>query len=213
MKKSRNYYKNNLGNSIVKHINSNIKDYAIILGIFIIGIIVGISAVNSIQESNQSQIEEYINNSLLNFQNNSIDNKILIISSLKGNIIYLIILLFLGSTGIGSFFIYLLVGFKGFCISYSISAFVATLGIGKGSIFIFSYFLLPNIILVFLIFFISVKGILLNKEILNNNKKYINIKLEIIKHLLLIIVLLLLVAIIETYVSSNLLKLFMKYIL
>ena len=76
------------------------------------------------------------------------------------------LLWFLGSTVIGFPLIYVVVGYKGYCIGYTISSVIATVGTGKGIIFIIATMLIQNIIYIPTILTLSVSGIKLYRLII-----------------------------------------------
>jgi len=77
-------------------------------------------------------------------------------SSIKKNLLLAILLWFAGLTVVGVFVVYGLICYKGFCLGYSISSIIATLGIKKGCTFIFSSMFLQNIIFIPVIFGVAV---------------------------------------------------------
>lgn len=123
----------------VKHIQNNARQYAIILLLFLIGLIFGIIFVNN---SSQTQIEEvttYINEFVNSIKSNmQIDKGNLLKNSLISNFILAISLWFIGSTVIGIPIVYGIIVYRGFCLGYTISTIMATLGLGKRN-FIYNY--------------------------------------------------------------------------
>lgn len=128
---------------IFKHIENNMKNYAIVSIIFLIGIVIGVIFINNISEDQTTQITDYITSFLQELKGNkNIDNLLLIKDSIKKNIILVAFLWFMGATVIGMFFVYLTICFRGFCLGYTISSIIFTLGIRKGvSIFTFFTFI------------------------------------------------------------------------
>ena len=111
----------------------------------------------------------------------------------------------LGSSIIGSFFIYFVILYRGFSVGYTISAIIASLGIKSGSIFVFSYLLLPNIFFLPAMFILAESGIKVYIRIMKNN---VNIKKELIRHLIIMLIMLafsVVSSIVEVYISTNLL--------
>lgn len=103
--------------------------------------------------------------------------------------------------------------YRGFCLGYTISSFISTLGIGKGLAFIVSNLMLHNIILIPAILAIGVSGFKLHKSIIKDKRRE-NIKLEIIRHTCLSIAMMLVMAVsslIEVVISDNILKIIIKY--
>lgn len=104
--------------------------------------------------------------------------------------------------------------YRGFCLGYTISACIATLGISKGLAFTISSLLLQNIIIIPAIIAMSVSGFKLYKSIIKDKRRE-NVKLEIVRHTIFCILMLICITIssvIEVYVSNNLLKLIIQYL-
>ena len=120
----------------------------------------------------------------------------------------------MSSTVIGIPIVYGEIGYKGFCLGYTISSVVATLGTGKGILFVITSMLLHNIIFIPCLLLLAVSGINLYKSIIKDRRKE-NIKIEIIRHTvfsLIILAVMLFASLIETYISSNLLISIAKYL-
>lgn len=207
---NREYFKN----VILKYINDNIKTYVILLIIFFIGIILGVLFVNHANESQENQISSYISNFVNSIKENyQISTSNLIKTSIINNASIAVLLWFLGCTVIGVPLIYLIIGYKGYCYGYTIASLVATLGTGKGIVFILSTMLLQNIIYIPVLITLAVSGIKLYKLIMEDRRRE-NIKLQILKHTIfsiLMLMLLILSSIIETYISGNLSQMVLKY--
>lgn len=199
---------------IEENITSNIKTYSIILIIFLLGLITGIIVINNLEDS-QGEIDTYINTFITDMKNGAqIDYFKLLKTSFANNFITVLILWFMSSTVIGIPIVYGEIGYKGFCLGYTISAIVKILGTGKGIVFVITSMLLNNIIFIPSIFLLAVSGINLYKSIIKDRRKE-NIKIEIIRHTIFSLVILLVLAIaslIETYISSNLLISITKYL-
>lgn len=204
----------NLRRRIEENITNNIKTYSIILIIFLLGLITGIIVINNLEDS-QGEINTYINTFITDMKNGAqIDYFKLLKTSFANNFITVLILWFMSSTVIGIPIVYGEIGYKGFCLGYTISAIVKILGTGKGIVFVITSMLLNNIIFIPSIFILAVSGINLYKSIIKDRRKE-NIKIEIIRHTILSLLILLALAIaslIETYISSNLLISIIKYL-
>ncbi|MBP8633910.1 MAG: stage II sporulation protein M [Clostridia bacterium] len=106
-----------------------------------------------------------------------------------------------------------IVFYRGFCLGYTISVCVSILGIGKGILFTLLSLVLQNLIFIPATLALAVSGFKLYKSIIRDNRKE-NIKLEIVRHTIfsfIMLILLLLSSVIEILVSTNLLKIFIKY--
>ena len=170
--------------------------------------------MNNSNETQSNQISSYINNFINSVKENyQISTKELLSSSMINNVCLAILVWFLGSTVIGVPLIYLVIGYKGYCIGYTISAITATLGTGKAILFIFSTMLLQNIIYIPAIITLAVSGIKLYRLIMEDRRRE-NIKLQIFKHtifFLLILTILICSSLVETYISGNLSQMLIKY--
>ena len=200
---------------IVRHIYENIKLYLTVIIILAIGITVGVIFVNNtnVEEAKdlQSYIIDFIN---LLKQGHSIDTTELFKKSLTDNLSLIVIMWLLGSTIIGIPIVIGIVFFRGFCLGYSISAIIATLGVQKGILFFFTTMFLQNLIFIPVILCMTISCIKLYRSIMKNKRRE-NIKLEIIRHTLISIflgILMILAAFIESYISSGLLMLTVKFL-
>ena len=205
----------NLKKVIQENIAKNIKIYTILVIIFILGLIIGIIVVNNAQDAQKAEINDYINTFINDLKNGAkIDYFKLLKTSFENNFFTVLILWFMSSTVIGIPIVYGEIGYKGFCLGYTISSVVATLGTGKGILFVITSMLLHNIIFIPCLLLLAVSGINLYKSIIRDRRKE-NIKIEIIRHTifsLIILAVLMIASLIETYISSNLLISIVKYL-
>lgn len=103
--------------------------------------------------------------------------------------------------------------YRGFCLGYTIATFISTIGFSKGLVFILIALLLQNMIFIPVILALGVSGFKLYESIIKDKRKE-NIKLEIIRHTMfsmIMLILLIISSIIESFISTNLLKIFIKY--
>ncbi|MCR5147165.1 MAG: stage II sporulation protein M [Clostridia bacterium] len=128
---------------LLQHINENIKDYLILSIIFIIGVMAGVMLINNSNEKSKSEVSGYINGFVDSIKNDKyeIDKVKLIKLSIIKNLKVVFIIWIAGTTIIGIPLIYVIIAYKGFCIGYTISAIIATLGIGKRNCFFISIFI------------------------------------------------------------------------
>ena len=212
-----NHRKNNsyrIKNIILNYIKENIKTYLILLIIFFIGLILGVIFVDNASEPQANQISSYINNFINSIKENyQISTKDLLKETVINNVSIAVILWFLGSTVIGFPMIYVVICYKGYCIGYTISSVIATIGTAKGIVFILATMLLQNIIYIPVILTLGVSGVKLYRLIMEDRRRE-NIKIQIAKHTIfsiLMLMLLIISALIETYISGNLLEAVIKY--
>ena len=205
----------NFKKTIKEHVARNIRIYTILIIIFFVGLIIGIVVVNNSNETQRAEISEYINTFINDLKKGAkLDYFKLLKTSFGNNLITVIILWFMSSTVIGIPIVYGEIGYKGFCLGYTISSVVATLGTGKGILFVLTSMLLHNIIFIPCLLLLAVSGINLYKSIIKDRRKE-NIKIEIIRHTILsliMLVVLLISSFVETYISSNLLISIVKYL-
>ena len=199
---------NNIKQLILNHFYENIKAYIIVIIIFIIGIVAGVIFINNTNETQSTEIQNYITSFINSLkQDYHIDKLELLKKSLGDNFILILTMWFIGSTVIGLPIIFGIVLFRGFCIGYTVSSIIASLGVQKGLIFLFTTVFLQNLIFIPVVICMAVSCIRLYKSIMRDKRRE-NIKLEIIRHTLFSIVLiifLIVAALVESYISTNLL--------
>lgn len=202
-------------NSIIKtHIENNLREYAIASIIFIIGILFGVIFINNLNDTQNNEIGNYINTLIENLKESQDINQLLFIKeTIKENLTFVILLWLMGSTVIGLLLVYIIVAFKGFCLSYTISAIFHVLNNGKTIAMLVSTMLLKNIIVIPCTIALAVSGMKVYKSIMQDRRKE-NIKLEILRHTgfsIFILVVLILSSLIEVYLSQLILKCCVKY--
>lgn len=103
------------------------------------------------------EISGYINEFVSKTKDSAnIDYIKLFANSIKTNLSLALLLWFAGLTVIGVFVVYGAICFRGFCLGYTISSIIATLGVKNGSIFILSSMLMQNIIFIPSIFALAI---------------------------------------------------------
>ena len=198
---------------LIDYIDRNKKTFIILISFFIIGIFVGVTLLNNLSSNLKQEVDSYIE-SVINLlkENNEINMFGMFLISIKENILFILLIWFLGLTIIGGYFIYLTVLYKGFLLGYTAAAFIATLGIKTGTLVIIVSLLMQNLVFIPAMLLISENGIKLCKGI---HKKCLNLKEEFIRHniiMLITIMLILLASFIEVYFSMNLLIFFKEII-
>lgn len=206
--------KSMLKNMILGYINENIKIYAIVTLMFLIGWVIGIMFVNNSQEVQQEQINGYINTFIQGIKSDAeISKPEILKNSILSNLGITVLLWFLGSTVIGMPLIYIVILYKGYSIGCTISAIVASLGAGKGIVFILSTMLLQSIIYIPCLLSLAVSGVKLYKQIMEDRRTE-NIKIQILRHSIFcvfIFLMLVIAALIETYISTNIAQKLIKF--
>ncbi len=200
--------------TIEGHILNNKKEYIIVTLLFIIGIFLGVFFVNNLEGSQKSEIQEYLNNFIEKMkQTEKLDNASLLKTSVGQNMILSFIIWFFGTTVIGIPIVFGIMIYRGFCFGYTISVCIFIMGMSKGLVFTLINLLLPSLLLIPAILALAVSGIKLYKSIVKNRAKE-NIKLEIVRHTLFSLIMLIAMisaSIIEVFISTNILKVVIKY--
>ena len=201
--------------TIKTHIENNLREYAIASTIFIIGILFGVIFINNLNDTQNNEIGNYISTSIENLKESQDINKLLFIKeTIKENLTFVTLLWLMGSTVIGLLLVYIIVAFKGFCLSYTISAIFHVLNNGKTIAMLVSTMLLKNIIVIPCTIALAVSGMKVYKSIMQDRRRE-NIKLEILRHTcfsIFILIVLILSSLIEVYLSQLILKCCVKYI-
>lgn len=199
-------------NIIKQEILNNIKSYVIVTIIFIIGIFLGVLFIN--QTESKDNILQYINtyiDEMKTLQN--VDFLGGLKNDIHNNILLVLLLWFAGTTIIGIPIVFGTILTRGFCLGYTISACVLTLGKWKGFMFILLTIFLQNAIFIPSLLVLGVSSVKLYKSIIKDRRKE-NIKLSIFKHSIIslfILIALIISSIIKIEVSYRLTLIFAKY--
>ncbi len=199
---------------IKQHVKNNKKEYIIVTLLFILGIFLGVFFVNNIEESQKTEITEYLNHFIDKMKTTEkLDSMSLLKTSITQNIFLAVTIWFFGTTIIGIPVVFGIIMYRGFCLGYTISVCVTVLGLQKGIIFTLINFLLPSIFLIPAMIALAVSGFKLYKSIIKDKNKE-NIKLELLRHIIFSIIMLCIIlisSIIEVFISTNILKWAIKY--
>ena len=199
---------------LLQHIKDNLKSYFLVAMILLIGIVFGVLFVNNLQEEQSHEVQNYVDEFVTSLQNGtSIDTGKLLRNSIKNNLILAVVMWFAGSTVIGIPIVLGIIWYRGFCLGYTISALIAILGVGKGSLFFATAILLQNLIIIPCMLALAVSGIRLYKSIVKDKRKE-NIKGKIVKHTMfsiMMLIFLIIASFLETYLSSNLFMLCIQF--
>lgn len=203
-----------IANLLKNHVRENLKQYCIVSMLLLIGIILGVVFINQIGDAQKEEIQNYFNQFVTSLKEGTkIDTIALMKKTVWNNLGLAILMWFVGSTVIGIPIVLGIVAYRGFCLGYSISSAIAVWGTGKGTMFFITSMLLQNLIFIPCILALAVSGMKLYQSIMKDKRKE-NIKTEIVRHTLfslLILGLLFIAALVETYISSNLLMLYVPY--
>ena len=200
--------------TIKGHILNNKKEYTIVTLLFIIGIFLGVFFVNNLGESQKAEVEEYLNNFIEKMKEiGNLDNISLLKTSIMQNIVLAVIIWFFGTTVIGIPVVFGILIYRGFCFGYTISVCVTIMGMPKGLIFVLINLLLPSLLLIPATLALAVSGFKLYKSIVKDSGKE-NVKIEIVRHTifsLIMLVTMVMASLVEIFVSTNILKVVIKY--
>ena len=200
--------------TIKEHVVNNKKEYVIVSILFVIGIFLGVFFINNVGQEPKTLITEYLNQFIEKLKSTEDLNLVeLLKTSIGQNIILAISLWFFGTTIIGIPVVFGIVAYRGFCLGYTIAACISIMGISKGIIFVLILLLLQNLLVIPAILALSVSGIKLYKSIMKDKTKE-NVKLEMLRHTvfsLIMLMVLIVSSVIEIFVSTNILKLCIKY--
>ncbi len=199
---------------LIGFVKNNLKEYIIITLIFMIGIFLGVMFVNNLVEEQKQEIVSYINTYIDSFkQSDASSNITLLQNNIRDNIILTLIIWFIGSTIVGIPIVFGIIAFRGFCLGYTISGITVVFGVTKGIAFTAISIIMQNILFIPGIISLGVSALKAYKSIYTDKRKE-NIKIEIVRHTifsLLILLVLVLSAVVETEISTNLLRSLIKY--
>ena len=200
--------------TIREHVANNKKEYVIVSILFVIGIFLGVFFINNVGQEPKTLITEYLNQFIQKLKSIEDLNLIeLLKTSIGQNIMLAIGLWFFGTTIIGIPVVFGIVAYRGFCLGYTIAACISIMGISKGIIFVLILLLLQNLLVIPAILALAVSGIKLYKSIMRDKTKE-NVKVEMLRHTvfsLIMLMILIISSVIEIFVSTNILKLCIKY--
>lgn len=192
---------------ITNYFIENIKTYTFVAIIFILGIALAIIFINNLDDAQKNEISTYITTFTNSLKDGyTIDKGALLTSSIWKNVILCIIMWFAGSTVIGIPIVLGIVGYRGFCIGYTVLALTFTYGTGNGTAFFLTSMLLQNMIIIPCILSLAVSGLKLYKSIIKDRRRE-NVKIEIIRHTIfsiLMLIMLIVASLVETYISTSL---------
>ena len=189
---------------LLEYIVKNKKNFLWIIGLFLIGMMLGIAYINYANDTQIEEIKLYVSDLIKNIKTYDDINKTdLLAQSLTKNVLSILLIWFLGCTIIGSIFIFVAIVYRGFSLGYTISAIIACLGIKKGCVFTILGLVLQNIFFLPAFFILCESGIKLYNGI---RKHCINLKLEVVRHTIIMVIssiVVIIASFIEVYISTN----------
>lgn len=192
---------------ILDQVSKQKKLYVKLSIVFFVGLFLGVFCINNIEIQLIEKLKLYFNNfgnAVEKIENAQIAS--LFINSFFSKFKFIGLIFILACTIIGSGLIYMLILYKGFSLSYVISAILRVYGLKKGIVFALSTMLVQNIIYIPCIIFFAVYSINFSKMIKNTR---VNIKALLLKYFIVFIIVLLISTIASTaelLVSYNVLK-------
>lgn len=205
----------NLKEIILNYVKNNIKEYALISIIFIIGLLFGVMFVNNSTEEKVNILSDYITEFVTRFeQTEHIDKSYLYRNAIKNDILLVLFLWISGTTIIGIPVTLGIIVYKGFCIGITVASMSMSLGVGKGIVMSVIMLGLQSTILIPAIITIGVSSLKLYKSIIANRRKE-NIKVQVIRHTVIAFVmffLLIFSSFVENEISLRLIKIFLDHI-
>ncbi len=195
------------------YLSNNIMEYIKIFCIFIIGIIISIIVINNSSNNQKEEVKTYIDEKIEIVKGtDEIDSLEILKKSIYSNTKELIILALLSTTLIGIPIAYYVIIRKGFSIGYTIAAIYAALDTKRAIIFICNSMILHNIIYIVAMFIVIVSGVNFVRSIIGKRE---NLKFEIMKFTIFMFIAFfvsIISSLSESYVSTNLVHIFKKYL-
>ncbi len=194
--------------TLKNHIRENIKQYLILFIILAFGVLLGAITVNNTTETGKAEINDYLNTFITDVTENKIDYFEVLKNSITKNIALILIIAFISLSVLGKIGIYIINGYKGFTLGYTISSFIAVYGAQKGILTVMSILLFSKIVYIPALFFLSIYSLKLYQALKENEEEHK--KLTVIKYILIIVASLIafiISSLIETFINSNLLLL------
>jgi len=197
---------------IKQYFLNNYTEYAKLIIIMAITIIVSILTINNSNDYQKKAIKEYIDSKIVQVKNSDkFEKNNSLEYNLKEKVKENFIVSLLASSIIGLPIAYLIIIKRVFSIGYTLSAIFATQSKKTAIIFICSSMLLHNIIYVVSLFIALVTGLNFIKSIVKKEK--LNLKFEILRFIIFILISALIAVIsvlIQVFISLSLINLFKK---
>lgn len=159
---------------LASYIKENRLNIAILIILLVVGGIIGICVANSVNDNIKTELLQYMDNA-----NKAIFNDIYVVNNydiIKNTIInttlYIGAILILGCSIVFAPLIYLVIIHKGFSIGFCLSFLIMLLGNVKGNIYALISILLPNIVLIAGIIYVSIIWMTFGRNILKNRELY-----------------------------------------
>ena len=203
---------NEAKNKVKNALTEQKKIYFIIIGVMLVGILLGIVFSLILSTSDHTLVKESLNTFFTDIKNNDINYTSVLINSLIGNVTFILLVFILGISIIGMPFIVILLLFKSFIFSFSISSIIYTYH-WSGILKAFGYIFPHQIVLLFLSVLLGCYAIYFSKRLFNYLffKKDIDLRRAMKRYLQVFVVCLggvLLCSLSETFLSPIIIRLF-----
>lgn len=149
--------------------------YILLLITFFVGVIIGSISFKSIDSSSFEEYTEYLNDVVMNYNSKGFNSNSQFYGGIKVIAIYWIV----GMSIIGTPILVGYLGYKGYSLGYTISAIIKLLGVKTGNLFVLKFLFLKNLIIVFIMIFLSNFSIKISK---NFFEKRTNLKADSLKY-------------------------------
>ena len=205
-----------LNNTIRRHLADNIWFYMIVVFAFVLGISLGAMTVNTIDDVSASDAKQYIEGFLDLTAQNDLQSAYILKQSIKFNLYFTLVLFCSSLVYLGIVIIPALVAFRGFCIGFSVAFLTGNFG-GNGFLLSIGSILPQNIIYVPIIIVMGVSGLNYSLWTFRNRylKRYPANTTSFAPYAfstLIMFVLLISGCIVESYITSILIKAITPYV-
>lgn len=198
-----------------EYVKGNLGLYILLTALFIFGVVFGSLRVKAMPASQSQNIFDHVNAFVNNVDSITIDSSEVFNITLANNLKTASILSIAGLSIIGVPLIFILIFFRGLSLGYATGFLIKQFGT-KGIIFSLIAIFPQNIIIIPTLISIGVASLIFPRSILNSNKISAQSNSYLILGYFLLVLffclLLLIACLIESYISSNLIKFLAKYI-
>lgn len=206
-----------LKDSVKRHFADNIWIYLIIIFMLILGISLGSLTVNNIDDVSKEDAAAYIKGFLDLAHQNGLQSAYILKQSIKFNLYFTLVLFLSGLTYLGILFIPIIIAFRSFCIGFSIAFLTDNFG-SNGFLLSIGSVLPQNLIYVPVTIVMGVIG--LNYSLWALKNKYFkrfgavqNLFAAYALSTLVLFILLIGGCIVESYITSQIIRLFTPYMI
>ncbi len=208
---------NNLNDIARRHLAQNLWVYTIILFMFIVGVSLGALTVNTLDDATREDAKTYIEGFLNIAANNEISQSSILRQSIKFNLYFSVLVLFSGLFYLGVVLVPVLAAFRGYCIGFTVAFLTQSMG-SNGFYLALASVLPQNLIYVPVIIILCACALNQAFSIFRNKyfRKYSGIPGQISAYIISIAILFVLFvagSIVESYITSTVIKLITPYLI